>query len=178
MEFCHLQLELSGRNKEMPALRSDHYSQVRLCIVQLAGCVHTVQPYMQIPGIMTTMHDDAGSHCITNPQQIQSFCGRIIIIIAARLKKMQKTNINILSTKPDTDCMQYMCTYNNYVHYTCICTIISYIIQAMYQLYCHKNIILPNQPFIPQLIHTFIILSSCVTLSLLPRVDLAVAKGN
>ena len=31
MEFCHLELELSGCNKEVAAaLHSDHYSQVQL----------------------------------------------------------------------------------------------------------------------------------------------------
>ena len=30
MEFCHLELELSGYNKEVAALHSDHYTQVQL----------------------------------------------------------------------------------------------------------------------------------------------------
>ena len=30
MEFCHLELELIGCSKEVAALHSDHYTQVRL----------------------------------------------------------------------------------------------------------------------------------------------------
>ena len=35
MEFCHLELELSGCNKEVAALHSDHYTQVLLYSIAL-----------------------------------------------------------------------------------------------------------------------------------------------
>ena len=36
MEFCHLELELSGRNKEVAVLHSNHYTQVQLyCIFEI-----------------------------------------------------------------------------------------------------------------------------------------------
>ena len=46
MEFCHLELELSGHNKEVAALHSDHcvqvclYTLLQACIWSYSACYY------------------------------------------------------------------------------------------------------------------------------------------
>ena len=47
MEFCHLELGLSGCNKEVAALHSDHYIQVRLyCALRIKFTVNFSKGYV------------------------------------------------------------------------------------------------------------------------------------